>query len=565
VTVEELWRSVLPPGTEIVAGAIGLDREVTWPVTLRTRAPALPHLKGGEIALIATSSLRLLDPPLQLTTVLRSLGGFGASGAIVLGEVASDASDLANGIGLPLLLLAAGTPIAELEQTIARAIVDRRTELHQRSQEMYRRLTELAIEGRGVDAILGTLADLTGRDVVLEEHDFTVRRCVSRANGGCEATTIGQLAAEADRVSSWLARTALSASEPPTLRLSIGESLGRVVAPIAVRDIVLGYLSLVGPRGALSDLDELAASRGAAACAIELSRERAVSEAEDRLQADFVESLVTGTFGSIDAVQARARRLGFDLEQPFGVIVFGGDDDGARAPVGRAEPAVAARSPLGRRLRAALEREAAPRGVRGPVGAHGERAVLLVPQGGSDPPALRALADELRAALAVGLEESVSAGVSRVHAGVEGIRQAFQEADGALTLGRRVLGAGQAAHFAELGLYRLLLALRSTTELEGFYADTLGALAEYDRKNDAELIKTLDAYFACLGSPTEAAERLHVHRNTLLYRLNRIELVAGIDLADAEIRLALHLALRVREVLQVDERTTRRSAQSPGR
>ena len=78
---------------------------------------------------------------------------------------------------------------------------------------------------------------------------------------------------------------------------------------------MLGYLSLVGPRGALSDLDELAASRGAAACAIELSRERAVSEAEDRLQADFVESLVTGTFGSIDAVQARARRLGFDLEQ----------------------------------------------------------------------------------------------------------------------------------------------------------------------------------------------------------------------------------------------------------
>ena len=168
------------------------------------------------------------------------------------------------------------------------------------------------------------------------------------------------------------------------------------------------------------------------------------------------------------------------------------------------------------------------------------------------PPALRALADELRAALAVGLEESVSAGVSRVHAGVEGIRQAFQEADGALTLGRRVLGAGQAAHFAELGLYRLLLALRSTTELEGFYADTLGALAEYDRKNDGELVKTLDAYFACLGSPTEAAERLHVHRNTLLYRLNRIQEIAGIDLADAEIRLALHLALRVREVLQVD-------------
>ena len=46
------------------------------------------------------------------------------------------------------------------------------------------------------------------------------------------------------------------------------------------------------------------------------------------------------------------------------------------------------------------------------------------------------------------------------------------------------------------------------------------------RKNDGELVKTLDAYFACLGSPTEAAERLHVHRNTLLYRLHRIQEIA---------------------------------------
>jgi purine catabolism regulator len=557
VTVEEIWRSVLPPGTEILAGAIGLDREVTWPVTLRTRAPALPHLKGGEIALIATSSLRLLDPPLQLTTVLRSLGGFGASAAVVLGDVSPDARDLANGIGLPVLVLPPGSAIGELEQTLARAIVDRRTELHQRSQEMYRRLTELAIEGRGVDAILGTLADLTGKDVVLEEHDFTVRRCVSRAPGGCDPAMFRQIGADADRVSSWLSRTTMSASEPPTLRLNVGEALARIVAPIAVRDTVLGYLSLIGQRGSLSDLDELATSRGAAACAIELSRERAVSEAEDRLQADFVESLVTGTFGSIEAVQTRARRLGFDLEQAFGAIVFGEGSDEGGTDGGRIVSA--------RRLRPALEAEIGQRGIRAPVGTRGERAVLLVPQGGAEPVALKQLAEELRAALSVALAAGVSAGVGRVHAGVEGIRLAFQEADGALTLGRRVLGAGQVAHFAELGLYRLLLALRSTAELEAFYADTLGALAEYDRKNDAELINTLDAYFACLGSPTEAAERLHVHRNTLLYRLNRIQLVAGIDLGDAETRLALHLALRVREVLQAGDRSAGRSAQSPGR
>src|SRR5439155_16467344 len=125
----------------------------------------------------------------------------------------------------------------------------------------------------------------------------------------------------------------------------------------------------------------------------------------------------------------------------------------------------------------------------------------------------------------------------------------YQEADGALTLGGRFRGDGEVAMFSELGLYRLLLALRSSAELESFFAQTLGTLVEYDRKNDGELVKTLDAYFHCLGSPTDAAERLHVHRNTLLYRLHRIQEIGGIDLSDAETRLALHLGLRVREVL----------------
>ncbi|HEY3079525.1 MAG TPA: helix-turn-helix domain-containing protein [Chloroflexota bacterium] len=552
ITVEELWRGVLPPGTEMLAGAIGLDREVSWPVTLRTRAPALPSLKGGELALISIESLRLLDPPLQLATVLRSLAGFGAAGAAILGEVGPEARELANSIGLPVLSLPGGTHIADLEHTIARSIVDRRTELHQRSQEIFRRLTELAIEGRGVDAILETIADLTGKDVVLEEQDFTLGRHLARAHGG-DPTAVRLLRADADRIGAWLGRTALSASEPPTLRLPVGDALARVIAPIAIKDAVLGYLSLLGPRGSLSDVDELAVSRGAAALAIELARDRAVSEAEDRLQADFVESLVTGAYASVDAIQSRAHRLGFDLNQAFSAIVFGLDSDAA-------DPLSA------RRLRLALEREANGTGVRGPIGARGDRAILLVPQR-DEPAALKSLAEELRAALSAGLEASISAGVGRVHGGIEGIRLTFQEADGALSLGRRVLGNGQVAHFGELGLYRLLLALRSTAELESFYDDTLGALAERDRRSDGELVRTLDAYFACLGSPTEAAERLHVHRNTLLYRLRKIQEIAGVDLGDAETRLALHLALRVRDVLQVDERPSgaRRFAQSPVR
>jgi purine catabolism regulator len=65
---------------------------------------------------------------------------------------------------------------------------------------------------------------------------------------------------------------------------------------------------------------------------------------------------------------------------------------------------------------------------------------------------------------------------------------------------------------------------------------------------------TLEAFFACHGSPTDMATRLHLHRNTVMYRLRRIEEIGQIDLNDADTRLNLHLCLRIADVLSVRER-----------
>ena len=62
-------------------------------------------------------------------------------------------------------------------------------------------------------------------------------------------------------------------------------------------------------------------------------------------------------------------------------------------------------------------------------------------------------------------------------------------------------------------------------------------------------VETLEAYFACNGNLSEAARRLHLHRNSLLYRLERIQEVLHADLEDADTRLALQVALKMRHTL----------------
>jgi purine catabolism regulator len=125
---------------------------------------------------------------------------------------------------------------------------------------------------------------------------------------------------------------------------------------------------------------------------------------------------------------------------------------------------------------------------------------------------------------------------------------AAREAEQALSMGRRLFGPDSATSFGDLGLYRLLYALQPLPELAGYRQDVLGPLRARDR--GGVLMQTLAAYLATNGSPTDAADRLHLHRNTVLYRLGRIEELLQVDLRDADVRLALHLALKIGDVLE---------------
>src|SRR5690606_21360081 len=116
-----------------------------------------------------------------------------------------------------------------------------------------------------------------------------------------------------------------------------------------------------------------------------------------------------------------------------------------------------------------------------------------------------ALSDDLNAAVSRHTAtEVVSLGVGRPQAGIAGIRRSHQEARQSLTLGRRVHGAGHVTAFDDLGIYRLIFAAEPLPELRQFLDESLSTLIEYDQVHGAELIKTLDAFFAANCSPKEA-------------------------------------------------------------
>jgi purine catabolism regulator len=88
----------------------------------------------------------------------------------------------------------------------------------------------------------------------------------------------------------------------------------------------------------------------------------------------------------------------------------------------------------------------------------------------------------------------------------------------------------------------LLQELAKCSALEPFGA-MISPLREHDRARGSDLVRTLKTYFATGMNASVAADRLFLHRNSMIYRLERIQTLTGLDLKDDRVALALQLGL----------------------
>jgi purine catabolism regulator len=533
-TVHDVWAGALPPGTQLVGGQRGLGREVRWVVTLRPRPPGLVGLKGGELVLVAPETLRALDDRLTLARVVDQLAQAGVVAIAMRGPADPAASARADALDFPLLTIPVDASLSQTEQDALRLLAERQAETAEFNRHLHQQLTELLIAGHGLPAIVDRLAVLTRRAIAVEDAGGLRQLSGAAVHLTDRTQVVEALDRTRPRLLAWIDGRRVPAADPPTQRFRLDiDGIGRVVAPIAADDGALAFLSLIAPHESLGRADALSASQGATVCALVLARERAVLQAEDRLRRDVVTDLLTGAFTSDVALMERAERLGFDLNTAHLPMAFRSDPERA--------------TPLRPHdLATALARELGRQGVMVPAGVLGDTVGLVYPLDGAEPGVVARRVHKL-AAQTAGV--AVSAGIGRPGTGPTAIAQGYREAERALAIARRLFAPGELTFFQNLGVHRLLLALDGHPELGAFYEETLATIDNYDRANRSELVPTLEAFFAADNSLAETAARLHLHRNTVAYRLRRIEQISGHQLGDPETRLALHLGLRVRHAL----------------
>ena len=425
-----------------------------------------------------------------------------------------------------------------------------RSEMHRRleaqleeirgSQAIHERFTALALAGAGPGAILEAIGSLRqGRVDLFDPAGFRLERPGGRAQG------LG-----VNRIEIPLSMTRGSSSD------SVDVTAGKparlmTLTPIRAGDDLLAVLAAEAA-GDDHPNHQRALEHGATVLALELVKERTAAEVERRLRGDLLEELLSHGLGAEEArrLAIQAERLGYRVSGRSWVVVVEPDDGGASA---------ALESSSTQDWLHALVTDLTLRRFPGSlVVTRPASFVLLVPvaedgDGAPSPAELRSLESfgdmVLKTISRVVRNGTFSLGIGNATQEVHDLPRAHDEARQSLRLSRRGGAIGRVSSYRNLGAFRLLLEVQNPAAVGRFVDETLGPLLRYQEGRRTPLVETLEHLSAHHWNRRAAARALHLHVNSLSYRVQRIEQLLGVSLEDAETRVALSIALRARSLI----------------
>jgi sugar diacid utilization regulator len=401
---------------------------------------------------------------------------------------------------------------------------------------LYRHLSTLAVENSGINRVAELIAERLDTAVAVVDDKLSV---LATAEAGGSTVDAGLFFLE--RLTHPRLVQVLEVVGPTrrALRIPGGDGTAPIiVAPIAVGDSVPAYLlTLDDEQRDGEDLRLLVTEHAATVCGVILGRERVVAAAATQVRYDLMEGLLSGKGSDVDEVRRWAGHLGFEEGQEHRVLAIVAGSDQQQIE-------------LTRRLSEAVERFFTTHVPQAISAVRGPEVAVVLPESG--PVSLRA--DRLASACLAKVGElfsghPITVGIGRICRSSLEIARSYDDARRTVDIAIRMGRVGTIAAMEDMGIHQLLVQIAEPAQLREFAREVFGSLlfeAKCEAKGNApEYLSTLACYFRANNSPQRASRELHVHPNTVAYRVRRVEELTALDFRNYRDRLMAQVALEI--------------------
>ncbi|MFT8392188.1 MAG: PucR family transcriptional regulator ligand-binding domain-containing protein [Sporolactobacillus sp.] len=521
----------------IVAGKEGIEREICS-VNMMDAPDIIDYLKAND--LLITTGYHLQNHPelfcqLVEEMAVRNCAALGIKSHRFLGGIPNNIIELADRLKFPIIDLPNDLALVDIANQTLTQILDARTKELQFAIDTHQQFTDHIVNGEGVDRLLIRLSEMIGfRTVLLDSY---LRQMAPRHHATNQMKNV-------------LDRNVL---EPILIGEDNNESFFSVIQSKKTYSLYVlytyrkrKYFLLIGgfipPANRLLTLTVEQASN---VLVFELMKQEALIQTEKKMRDSFFANLLQGSFSSSNEIISRAKEFG--LVNGLSYLLIAGELDMRDASLSFVQFQLE-NNEVFDYIEGNLESLPFP----GHFFVNDHACVMVCEVTMSLQSSLRFLMPAMKA-----LQQrvyhifnyTISFGISRLFTDLSELADANQEASAILQNGKQ---AGEHAfiHVYQANELNDLLRQMPMDDLRKIYQETLQELAFPIKEEERVLLNTLFVYVESNCQISETAKKLFVHRNTVIYRIEKCEQILGLDFKDSDVSFRLRFAFRIRPLFE---------------
>lgn len=555
ITVKELLNTNSMKGARVLAGKGGLDREITR-LNIMEVPDIINWVEKGEFLL--TTAYLMKDNIEELTRLIKELDSKGLAGLGIktkryIKEIPASCLAVADELGFPLIDIPYEISYSTILTEALTEIVNAHTNILYRVDNIQNHLINIMLDGGGLDEIaLAIHNSIGGNSMAIREFFFQndVILCDKGKRDYIE-DIISKDSPESlkDRFNR---KYKFKNSYRGQIDILGKETIKRHTIPIYSEDIIYGCIFIWEDKKPMLPMELSVIEASTSIIALDIYKRISMLESESKHRIEFFEDLFSGDEDRFKNVIERADYFDFNIRQGYSVIKIGlrdsqGNEDNFKNTGQYKQNKI--------RLLNIIKRISKIKDKNTLCAIKGNNIIILF---GFEPSEkdekvkrdIRSFCDEiLEFTKNEDFVDDLHIGIGRNYRDIKEVARSYQEASRVLECQRK-RSIARLSYYDDLGIYRILTFECLDKELEQFYGEMLGSLVEYDREKGTDLVATLAKYFETQGNLKEMSEKLFIHYNTVVYRLQRIREIIGVDLDDYEDRLNLQISLKILDMLE---------------
>ena len=549
LSIREIVEATSLENLRLVTGHLKQDNKV-HNVNIIDNPDAYEWFTAGDFLL--TTGFVFKDDPEAQKRLIRELAGINCSGLGVKikrywDEIPQAMIDVANEVNFPIIEIPFIYSLAHVSNVINDILYHRESSKLKKYLKIHEAFRKCALSGGDIKEIARLSATIINNPVVMVDENFNLLGHWDLEGNPYPLADYVPLNGNEKPFDDEFIESIPTDVRYLTLSIKRQITINDTaitcrIKPIIFSTTIYGYTLVWETMKKMEQLDYIALESAAHIAAMELIKLKQIEEARIRKRQDFFQDLIEGKILSTNALRNLAVTNGFDPNRAHIVFVL---------QVTEANPS---------RLSDAMK------SIKQFSGAQGYPIQIIMRNGHLLSFVQLKQGDEVKnlkyqnirryyQGLCLELDKIVPdfrLGVSNICDDFVTIRKSIMLAYDVLTIVKK--GRKKVGFFHDLVSYHLLDTEVDRVAMQAFFDETLGPLDAHDSKHNGELLHTLEVYFKCNGNITQAAQELYRHRNTVIYRLEKIKELLETTLSNPEENFNFQMAFKMHKLLEVHQK-----------